>query len=170
MSDSSDIVSIMENSVLDEIDLRLLAGLQEDASLSQAELARRVAVSPTSCWRRIRVLEETGVLEGRVALVNARAVGLGVNVVANVSLREHTDGNREAFEEFLRTLPEVVECFSMTGDRDYLLRVVVPSVEDLAVLFPDAAADAAAQTLLTRGARWVACKRGDKGASFSIDD
>lgn len=114
---------------IDAIDRRILALLQEDATLTQAELARRAALSQTSCWRRLQKLQEAGVIAGQVVLVDPHAVGLGVNVVANVSLREHTDGNREAFEEFLRTRPEVVEAYSMTGERDYLLRVVVEDVE-----------------------------------------
>ena len=116
-------------SQIDLIDRRILALLQEDASLTQAELARRVAVSQTSCWRRIRALEDAGVIRKQVALLHPRAVGLAVNVVANVSLREHSDESRAAFEELLRSRPEIVECYSMTGDRDYMLRVVVESVE-----------------------------------------
>ena len=114
---------------IDSTDRRILALLQEDASLTQADLAREVALSQTSCWRRIRALEDGGVIRKQVALVDAHAVGLAVNVVANVSLREHTDENRSAFESFVRGCPEVVECFSMTGERDYLLRIVVESVE-----------------------------------------
>lgn len=114
---------------LDETDLQILDALQHDASLSQAELASRVALSTTSCWRRVRALEETGLIVGRVALLDPARVGLGVSVIASVSLSEHHDENREAFETFVAEHPEIVECYSMSGDRDYMLRVVVRDVE-----------------------------------------
>lgn len=114
---------------LDEIDLRILTLLQQDARVSQAELARQVAVSATSCWRRVRALEEAGVITSQVVLLDPQAVGLGVSVLASVSLNEHGDEKREAFERFVAEHPEIVECWSMTGDRDYLLRVVVRDVE-----------------------------------------
>jgi len=114
---------------LDEIDLRILDILQRDASVSQAELARAVALSATSCWRRVRALEETGLITARVALLDPSRVGLGVSVIASVSLTEHHDENREAFETFVAEHPEIVECYSMSGDRDYMLRVVVRDVE-----------------------------------------
>ncbi len=113
---------------LDEIDLRILDRLQRDARVSQAELARQVAVSATSCWRRVRALEEAGVIAGQVVLLAPEAVGLGVSVIASVSLTEHRDESRAAFERFVAEHPEIVECWSMTGDRDYLLRVVVSDV------------------------------------------
>ena len=114
---------------LDEIDRRILGHLQGDARISHAELARQVALSPTSCWRRVRALEEAGVITGQVALLDPAAVGVGVSVIASVSLREHHDENRAAFEGFVSDHPEIVECYSMTGERDYLLRVVVRDVE-----------------------------------------
>ena len=95
---------------LDETDRKILALLQEDARLTQAELAKRLAMSQTSCWRRVRQLEEAG-------------------VIARVSLTEHSDANRASFESLVASRPEVVECYSMTGDRDYMLRVVVRDVE-----------------------------------------
>ncbi len=116
-------------STLDETDRRILALLQEDARLTQAELAKRLAMSQTSCWRRVRQLEESGVIARRVALVDPRAVDLTVSVIASVSLTEHSDANRASFELLVASRPEVVECYSMTGDRDYMLRVVVRDVE-----------------------------------------
>lgn len=112
----------------DAVDRRLLSELQRDARIPQAELARRVALSPTSCWRRLKALEEAGVIRGQVALVAPEAVGLGVSVIASVKLTEHRDENREAFERFVSEHPEIVECYSMTGDADYLMRVVVADV------------------------------------------
>ena len=115
--------------MLDETDLRILALVQEDARLTQAELAKRLALSQTSCWRRVRQLEENGVIARRVALVDPRAVGLTVSVIASVSLAEHSDESRSSFETLVAARPEIVECYSMTGDRDYMLRVVVRDVE-----------------------------------------
>lgn len=115
-------------SVIDDTDRRILAILQEDARLTQGELARRVALSQTSCWRRVRQLEEAGVIARRVVLVDPRAVDLGVNVMASITLTRHSDENRAAFEALVNSRPEVVECYSMTGDRDYMLRAVVRDV------------------------------------------
>ncbi len=115
--------------MLDETDLRILALVQEDARLTQAELGKRLALSQTSCWRRVRQLEENGVISRRVALVDPRAVGLTVSVIASVSLAEHSDESRASFETLVAARPEIVECYSMTGDRDYMLRVVVRDVE-----------------------------------------
>lgn len=114
---------------IDALDRRLLEMLQEDASVTQSELATRLAVSQASCWRRLRLLERSGVLRKQVALVDPKAVGLGVSVVANVSLREHTDMERSAFESFVLARPEIVECYLIAGERDYLLRIVIQSVE-----------------------------------------
>ncbi len=114
---------------LDETDLEILKLLQEDARLTQAELAKRLALSQTSSWRRVRQLEDSGVIARRVALVNPQAVDLTVSVIASVSLTEHSDEARASFETLVAGRPEVVECYSMTGDRDYMLRVVVKDVE-----------------------------------------
>ena len=116
-------------STIDEIDRRILARLQRDAQVSQAELAREVGVSPTSCWRRVRALEEKGAIQKHVALLGADALDLRVSVIASVSLTEHADENRENFESFVAQHPEIVECYSMSGDRDYLMRIVVRDVE-----------------------------------------
>ena len=113
---------------IDEMDRKILALLQRDARLSNAEIAQRVAASATSCWRRIRQLQEAGVIQRQVTLVDPAAVDLGVSVIASVSLVEHHDESRAAFEAFVDSRPEVVECYSMTGDRDYMLRVVVRDV------------------------------------------
>lgn len=113
---------------LDQTDLAILRLLQEDARLTQAQLAQRLHLSQTSCWRRVRQLEDSGVIARRVALVDPGAVGLTVSVIASVSLTEHSDEARASFERLVADRPEVVECYSMTGDRDYMLRVVVEDV------------------------------------------
>jgi Lrp/AsnC family transcriptional regulator len=113
---------------IDPIDRKILALLQQDATLSHAELADRVGASAASCWRRIKALEAAGYLTGTVRLVDAGKIGLDVNVLCNVRMRSHAKDARDAFEAFVRGRPEVIECFSMSGDWDYLLRVVVTDV------------------------------------------
>jgi DNA-binding Lrp family transcriptional regulator len=115
---------------LDEIDRRLIRALQEDATLSQAALAERVGASPASCWRRIRALEQVGVLKETVRLVDPRKVGRGVSVIVQVRLKSHAGELKEAFEAFLRERPEIMECHSMSGEWDYLMRIVVADVAD----------------------------------------
>lgn len=115
---------------LDAIDRRIIAELQADASLSHAELAQKVGSSPASVWRRIRALEVAGVLLQTVRLVDADRVGCRVNVLCNVRSRSHSVETRTSFEEFVRSRPEILECFSMSGDWDYLLRIVARDVAD----------------------------------------
>lgn len=115
---------------LDAVDRRILAILQEDATVSHADMAERVGASSASCWRRIKSLEAAGYLTATVRLVNAAMVRRGVNVLCNVRMRSHTKEARDAFEAFVRGQPEIVECFSMSGDWDYLLRIVVADVAD----------------------------------------
>lgn len=115
---------------LDSIDRRILSELQADASVSHADLAARVGSSTASCWRRIKSLEAAGVLKGAVRLVDAEKVGCGVNVICNLRVRNHSRDTRASFEAFIRTRPEVMECYSMSGDWDYLLRVVAGGVAD----------------------------------------
>jgi DNA-binding Lrp family transcriptional regulator len=113
---------------LDPVDRRILAELQADGSLSHAELAIRVGSSTASCWRRIRAMEASGVLIGTVRLVDADKVGCGVNVLCNVRVRDHSRPTRSGFEAFVRSRPEVMEAYSMSGEWDYLLRIVVGGV------------------------------------------
>lgn len=115
---------------LDAIDRRIVAELQADASMSHADLAERVGTSTASCWRRIKALEAIGVFTRTVRLVDPERIGRGVNVICNVRMRSHTREVRASFEEFVRSRPEVSECYSMSGDWDYLLRVVAADVSD----------------------------------------
>lgn len=114
---------------LNRADRKLLDALQRDASRNQAELAEIAGMSRTSCWRRIRDFEEAGLIEGQVAVLNPKAVGLNIQVLLLVAMTEHTDENRQGFEHHVSTLPEVTECFSVSGDRDYLLHVVVRDMD-----------------------------------------
>ena len=119
-----------QNSLADPIDRRIVALLQADATLSHADLAERVGASSASCWRRVKALEARGVLTRTVRLVDPEAVGRGVNVLCNIRMRSHAAEARQSFEHFVNGRPEVIECFSMSGEWDYLLRVVVADVAD----------------------------------------
>lgn len=115
---------------MDEIDRRIVATLQADATISHAQLATQVGASSASCWRRIKALESAGILTRSVRLVDPARVGRGVNVLCNIRMRSHARDARQTFEDFVLTRPEIVECFSMSGEWDYLLRVVVADVAD----------------------------------------
>ena len=114
---------------LSRTDRRLLNELQRDATRKQSELAELVGMSRTSCWRRIRDFEEAGLIERQVALLNPRIAGFNIQVLLLVAMTEHTDENRQAFERHVTLLPEVTECFSVSGDRDYVLHVVVKDMD-----------------------------------------
>lgn len=118
------------DAALDDTDRRLLRLLQQDASLSTAELAERVGLSQAPCWRRIKRLKDEGVIRAIVALADAPALGLGVTVFATVTLEEHSERATAAFESAMRAAPEVLECCAVTGDRDYWLKIAVGGIED----------------------------------------
>lgn len=109
---------------LDAIDRRILAALQEDARIANNELAAAVGLSPAPCLRRVRALEEDGVIRKHVSLVNPGAVGLPVSVFVSISLERQVEEALKRFERVILARPEVMECYLMTGDADYLLRVV----------------------------------------------
>lgn len=109
---------------LDAIDRRILETLQTDARVRNVELAGRVGLSPSPCLRRVGQLEKSGVIRGYVTLVDPEAVGLPVSIFVNVTLEKQIEPALETFEEHIRARPEVMECYLMTGDADYLLRVV----------------------------------------------
>lgn len=114
---------------LTRADRRLLDELQRDATRNQTELAEIVGMSRTSCWRRIRDFEQAGLIERQVALLSPRAVGLDLQVLLFVAMTEHTDENRQGFEQHVSVLSEVTECFSVSGERDYVLHVVVKDMD-----------------------------------------
>jgi Lrp/AsnC family transcriptional regulator len=114
---------------LSHSDRKLLQALQRDTTLSQIELAERSGLSRTSVWRRVRELEEAGLIEGKVALLNSRGLGFQIHVLLSVSMNKHSVRTRRDFEEHVQTLPEVTECFSVSGDRDYLLHIVARDME-----------------------------------------
>jgi DNA-binding Lrp family transcriptional regulator len=112
------------NRVVDSFDLRLLERLQTDARISNVALAESVHLSPAPCLRRVRNLEETGVIRSYVTLVDPEALGLDVSVFISVSLDKQVGAALTSFEDMIADCPEVMECYLMTGDSDYLLRFV----------------------------------------------
>ena len=111
---------------MDDIDIKILACLQEDATLPVGEIAERVGLSSTPCWRRIRNLEESGVIQSRVVLLNPEKLNLGVTVFVGVKTSQHSYDWLERFAAALSEINEVVEFYRMSGDIDYMLRIVVP--------------------------------------------
>jgi Lrp/AsnC family transcriptional regulator, leucine-responsive regulatory protein len=119
------------NYALDTVDIRILDALQRDGSLSNVELARRVHLSPSPCLARVKALEAAGVISRYVALASAAALGLGLNVFINISLKTQSREALAAFEQRIAEHDQVMECYLMTGDSDYLIRV---AVADMAAL------------------------------------
>ena len=109
---------------LDDIDRRILTALQNNARISNVELARMVGLSPSPCLRRVKTLEDCGVIQRYVSLLDQGAVGFPVSVLVNVTLERQVESALEQFEAAIGQRPEVLECYLMTGDADYLLRVV----------------------------------------------
>jgi len=121
----------MPDMQLDAIDWRILGLLQGDARLSNVELAKAVGLSPSPCLNRVRALEQAGYISRYVTLLDALRVGLKVSVFIQVTLERQIEPALETFEKAIRGRPEVMECYLMTGDADYLLRVVVPDIQVL---------------------------------------
>lgn len=113
---------------LDSIDRRILQELQQDASLSTADLADRVGLSTTPCWRRVRHLESAGYIKKRVALLDRERLGVATTVFVAVKTRSHAADWLDKFAGAVRDMPEVVEFHRMSGDVDYLMKVVVPDI------------------------------------------
>ncbi|ROZ78787.1 Lrp/AsnC family transcriptional regulator [Ramlibacter sp. WS9] len=113
---------------LDAIDLKILESVQRDAGLQISELAARVGLSQTPCWRRIQRLREAGVITRNVMLVDAQKVNVGVTVFVAVKTSTHTEAWFKRFKSTVELIPEVVEFYRMSGDIDYLLKVVVPDI------------------------------------------
>lgn len=115
---------------LDAIDLKILRALQQDARLSNVALAEEVGLSQSPCLRRVRLLEEAGVIRGYTASVDQTKVGLPVSVFVSIKLEKQREEELKRFEDAMRGCPEVLECYLMTGPRDYLLRVVCRDLAD----------------------------------------
>jgi len=108
---------------------RLLDAMQKDTTLSQIDLAELSGKSRTSIWRLIREFEEAGLIEGKVALLNPKQLGLQIHVMLSVSMVKHSDRTRQQFEAHVQSLPEVMECYSVSGDRDYVLLILSKDME-----------------------------------------
>ena len=113
---------------LDRIDIRILSVLQRDGKLAVADLAERVGLSPSACWRRIRQMEESGVIEDRVTLLSGDALGLDFIVFAIVKLTIPSQEALQEFEKLVMTWPEVMDCYTITGAADYMLRIVTTDI------------------------------------------
>ena len=113
---------------LDDLDKKLLAILQRDSTIPVGEIAERVGLSQSTCWRRINQLEEAGVIRARTALLDPEALGLEVVVFANVKLSAHGRRSLSEFEEPIAVFPEVTECYTMSGEIDFLLRIVAKDI------------------------------------------
>ncbi len=114
---------------IDDVDRRILSALQQDASISNAELASRVGLSASPCWRRVQRLERDGVIRARVALLDAAKLGLGITVFESVKLSSHGRQALPEFEAAIREYPEVIECYTVTGEVDFILRVLTRDMQ-----------------------------------------
>ncbi len=119
----------MKNNSLDRYDRAILSLLQQDAGMGLNEIAERVKLSPTPCWRRIQQMEQAGLIEKRVTLLNPKKINVGVTVFISVKTNQHNAAWLERFATAVAAVPEVTECYRMSGDVDYLLKVVVPDID-----------------------------------------
>ncbi len=118
----------MDMRELESLEIRILTELQKNGRLTNQDLADLVGLSPSACWRRVRALEEEGVISNYQARVNGVKVGFPETIFSRVSLEKHSDQLVQNFERSVLTRPEVIECFATSGDCDYLLRVVAPDI------------------------------------------
>lgn len=116
---------------LDRTDIGILNSLQENARVTNADLARSVNLSPTPCFNRVKAMEELGLIKRQVTLLEPDMLGLHVNVFIHVSLEKQVEGALQRFEDAIADRPEVMECYLMSGDADYLIRVLVPNIQSL---------------------------------------
>ena len=118
-------------SELDSNDLKILALLQQNGTLGARELAEHINLSPSPCWRRVKRLEDAGVIDRYVAVLNAAPLGLSATAYVHVSLVDHSEATITSFDQFVQEQEQVIECSSITGDSDYVLKVVAPDAEGL---------------------------------------
>ena len=114
---------------LDDFDIKILKALQHNADYSMNELGDMVGLSHTPCWRRIKRLEAEGFIKGKVTLLSSQKLNLGVTVHAYITIKDHDEDSLTAFESAVQGVQEIVECYSTSGEKDYLLRIVVDSVD-----------------------------------------
>jgi Lrp/AsnC family leucine-responsive transcriptional regulator len=116
---------------MDRTDIKILETLQRDGRLSNQNLAGEVGISTAACWRRVKALENSGVIAGYTALLDRAELGLGLCAFVHITLARHVSESTTSFAEAIMERPEVLECFATTGDADYILRVVTQSIEAL---------------------------------------
>ena len=121
--------------MLDSYDKKILSLLQENAELSLTEIADQVSLTKNPCWRRIQKLQEVGIIRKKVALLDAPKLNLGVTVFVNINTNQHTVEWFEKFSEAVNDIPEIIEFYRMSGNVDYILKVVVPSIQDYDVVY-----------------------------------
>ena len=121
----------MTTTSLDRIDIKILTELQQNASLTNVELASRVNLSPSPCLARVRTLEKLGVIDRRIALLDPAVLGIGVTAFIQIKLEKQIQTSLESFTRSIDRLAQVMECYLMTGDSDYMLRVMASNIEDL---------------------------------------
>ena len=114
---------------MDSFDRAILTIIQNDGSLPLNEIANRVGLSPTPCWNRIRKMEESGIIAARVALLNGSKLGLGVTIYVSIETSDHSEGWLARFAQTVQSMPEVLDVYRMSGDVDYMMRVVVPGID-----------------------------------------
>ncbi len=133
----TDIIDIAPEAVrrIDAIDRKILRVLQEDASLSVAEIGERVGLSSTPCWKRVQRMENEGIIIGKVALVDQNKIGLGLSVFVSVESNDHSDAWLKKFAQAVSAMPEVIEFYRMAGDVDYMLRVVVADMRSYDIFY-----------------------------------
>ena len=122
---------------LDAFDRRIIQQLQRNGRISNVDLAKAVGLSPSPCLRRVRDLEEAGIIDRYVAILNQGSAGFSLSVFVQVTLERQVETALETFERIIAERPEVMEAYLMTGDSDYLLRIVVPDVSDYEVFLKD---------------------------------
>ena len=114
---------------MDKIDHKILSELQKNNTLSSQALAERVGLSTSPCWRRVRKLENDGIIAAHVAILEPDKVGLNVIAIANVSLEDHHPDSVSEFDDMVRSRPEILECYAMSGQHDYLIKVACRSIK-----------------------------------------
>lgn len=144
---------------MDQIDRRILAELQRDATLPLSQMAARVGLSQTPCWKRVQKMEKAGIITGRVALVDAAKLGLGLTVYVDVTALDHTPAWREQFLAIVGTMPEVMDVFRLGGTADYMLRIVVGDMASYDRVYTELTAQVPMQTVTSRFVMEHVCAR-----------
>lgn len=114
---------------IDEIDRKIIAAIQRDGKITTQELAVQVGLSPSPCARRVRLLEQSGIIKGYTAVIDQKKAGLPINAFASIKLERQREEDLDRFAQAVTRWPEVLDCYLMTGQRDYLMRIVVSDLE-----------------------------------------